>query len=91
MIWRDGLASGEGGPWPIQQALPPMAQFGDDDKRNNGSKLTRDHREEDGRVMDREKGTNEATNVTVGDHTELERTGIAPSVITRYYIAPYLL
>lgn len=75
----------------MQHALPPMAQFGDDDKGNNGSKLTQDHREGDGRVMDREKGTNEATNVTVGDHTELARTGIAPSVTTTYYIAPYLL
>lgn len=68
-----------------------MAQFGDDDKGNNGSKLTQNYREEVGRVMDREKGTNEATDITVGDHTELARTGIGPSVITRYYIAPCLL
>lgn len=69
-----------------------MAQFVDDNKGNSESKsYKKTHREESERVMDREKGTNEVTNVTVGDHTILAGTSNAPSVSMNDYIVFYLL
>lgn len=66
------MQSGEGGPRAIQHISPLMIQFVDDEKENNeresyGTKKRKGHREEPGRIMDREKRTNEVTNVTVWD------------------------
>lgn len=63
LTWRGGLPSGEGDPRAMQHVLPLMAQFVDDRgiKKTVGIGPTKKHthREEAGRVMDREKGTNE--------------------------------
>ena len=92
LIRRDGLPSGEGGPRAMQHVLPLMAQFVDDNKGNSGSKLTKKSTEKSRKgFTDREKGTNEVTNVTVGDHTIRVGTSSAPSIFMNDYIVLYIL